>query len=322
MPLRKRTKVLDDWLFGQFGSDWDVIKCAWGVTPDILGVTSTRNLWRFFLPALHLVRLVEESSETESHKCSQIGIVALQQSPLVLGQVNGVLPNDPKITVLGNHISIVSDLAAAWHSSLEGKELQVLDRDMNGATTKCLQSAFDLLARTSRRSLQLVVEECGAICLIVPVPDLGSGYCVSLTSKLVPGIVYLSSVPTILSAESMVHEAAHLRLSRRELKERIYVDPNRLVSTPLRTDLRPVSGLLHQVWVLVHLCELYDELQSDQTELMRINREKVRLRLLRHRDDLNRGLTALNAVAEALAPGGHSLISELSIRAQELSYAD
>ena len=167
-----------------------------------------------------------------------------------------------------------------------------------------------------------MVEECGAICLIVPVPDLGSGYCVSLTSKLVPGIVYLSSVPTILSAESMVHEAAHLRLSRRELKERIYVDPNRLVSTPLRTDLRPVSGLLHQVWVLVHLCELYDELQSDQTELMRINREKVRLRLLRHRDDLNRGLTALNAVAEALAPDGHSLISELSIRAQELSYAD
>ena len=76
------------------------------------------------------------------------------------------------------------------------------------------------------------------------------------------------------------------------------------------------------VWVLVHLCEMYDELQSDRTELMQINREKVRLRLLRHRDDLNRGLTALNAVAEAFAPAGHSLISELSIRAQELSYAD
>jgi hypothetical protein len=322
MLLRERTKVLDDWLFGQFGSDWEVLKRAWGVTPDILRVASTRDLWRFFLPALHLVRLVEESSQTESHKGPQIGLAALQQSPQVLGQIHGVLPSDPKITILGNHISIVSDLATAWHSSLEGKELKVLDRDMNGATTKCLQSAFDLFARTSRRSLELVVDECGAICLIVPVPDLGSGYCVSLTSKLVPGIVYLSSVPTILSAESMVHEAAHLRLYRRELKELIYVDPNRLVSTPLRTDLRPVSGLLHQVWVLVHLCEMYDELQSDRTELMQINREKVRLRLLRHRDDLNRGLTALNAVAEAFAPAGHSLISELSIRAQELSYAD
>lgn len=321
MPLRERTRVLDDWLIGQFGSDWDLAKRAWGVTPDILGAANTRDLWRFFLPALHLVRLVEVSPQSDFRKDPQVSLAELQQSPLVLGQIDGDLPSHPAMTVLGKHVSIDSDLASAWHPSLEGKELRVLDRDTNGAATKCLQSAFDLVARTSPRSLELVVNECGAICLIVPIPDLGSGYCVSLTSKLVPGVAYLSSVPTILSAESLVHEAAHLRLSRRELEEPMYVDPNRLVSTPLRTDMRPVSGLLHQVWVLVHLCELYEELHSDQTELMRINREKVRSRLRGHRDDLKRGIAALDAVMDAFSPAGHSLICEMSTRTRELSHA-
>ncbi|MEM6559222.1 MAG: HEXXH motif-containing putative peptide modification protein [Myxococcota bacterium] len=65
--------------------------------------------------------------------------------------------------------------------------------------------------------------------------------------------------------EELVHEAAHIYLNALfTLYAPLYLNPEsqKIEGTPLRPDPRPMFGLLHQVFVLRRLVELYDRIEK------------------------------------------------------------
>jgi HEXXH motif-containing protein len=118
----------------------------------------------------------------------------------------------------------------------------------------------------------------------------------------------MSSVPTILGAESILHESAHLALMGLESVVGLYRNPNIRVATPLRSDPRPVSGLMHQVFVLLNLESMYRVLQGLDHPDVRKNLQQVIKRHLRHRTDLCDGISALLAHRSTLTDAGVAVL--------------
>lgn len=304
-----RTRALSDWLSEHLAEAWSDSLRDWGI--EALGAVAScgpRDLWRIYLPALQYARQLQAASEQR-----------LQLNAPGVPRILGVLPNDRirsarPVVVLGDQPAVADDLKLAWHPSMEGAAIRAVSDDPAGEARRRLQSARELIASASPRSFEMVDAEVGAICVVEPDPPQPAGVCVSLTSKLVPGLIYMSSVPTILGCESIVHEAAHLVLSRIEVGNTLFADPSRLVRTPLRPDPRPISGLMHQVWVLTHLLELYADLLGANDEVILANQGKVSKRLEQHRSDLDTGLFALRQSEDCLTPLGRSFIEHVESR--------
>ena len=215
------------------------------------------------------------------------------------------------IDVVGASVPVAEDLDSASHPLVEGSQFRpVADAQMIRTCAEVASHALDLLYPHSV-SHALVTHHCAAICFIEAIPQLGPGQCLSSCSRITPGIIYISAAPTILTAESIVHESAHQLLYAICESHDLVIDNGAKIVTPLRSDPRPMIGLLHQVWVLYHLVQLYEFIALSSAETVARNRQKVLKRRDLHREDFSIGYEQLIARRDLLTPAGRAIVAHI-----------
>lgn len=308
---RQRAAALETWLGDEGGEAWVLLRATWRL-PD-LSTARVRDLWSFFLAANQVVR--GAIGDRQSRVRSLVNELA--SSPIGLASPIDV-PWGGEIALPLDHETIRADLRTVAHPEITGTKLHGLPESViDSEVRRTIAEAVALIADADPGITSLVRHHCGAVALVGCDPPLTAGKCVSLTSKLVPGIVYITPVPVILMAESIVHESAHLCLAAHERGTALYVDASRQVMTPLRPDPRPISGLMHQVWVLHHLVRLYRAFLQSRPHPVERNLRPVEKRLALHEDGLLQGLTVLAEVGDSLSPDGKRLVD--AIAAAEVS---
>lgn len=300
LELLQRSKALDEYLGDVYGKSWFDAKFRLNIQPH--AVKQTKDLWNFFLMAV----------------CATKSTSAIDQSFLTLPRSL----TDPirtlacfvdaesliSLAVVASHPAIAEDLSTAWHPAWQGFRVEAAHTVTAQELSK-IETALQLIQSVSAASL--VGEVCAAVCLLRANERMDLGSCVSLTSKFIPGLIYFTPAPVIMTAESIVHEAAHLWLSRFELSGDIYVDADRKVASPLRPDARPVSGLLHQIWVLSNLVRFYRDLSRLSLPLITANSDKLAKRLAQHATDLEAGLGVISDNDDAFTYRGRDFVKSL-----------
>jgi HEXXH motif-containing protein len=306
-----RAEALDAWLQARLGEAWDELVDGWN--GRVVSGLRRKHLYRFHLLANRIARLV-----VASPGCADPGsrLDALRMHPLeeVWPRSGG---GQAAISLVADHPALADDLASAWNSQREGRSLAGWPAaHLRAGFAERFEAALGLLG-CAPKLLRLVQDHCAAACILKADPPEERGTCISLTSKSVPGLVYLSDTPLILTAEALVRESASLCLSGWEQVRTFCWEPSRLVVTPFCADPRPVSGLVHQVFVLVRLAELYAALAASQYESVDRNRKQVEKRRGIQQSDMRAGLRALETCSSALTPDGLTLLEALRKRAQE-----
>lgn len=119
----------------------------------------------------------------------------------------------------------------------------------------------------------------------------------SYSDTLTGGAVYFNAAfgrePLDL-AECLIHEAGHHALHIKQLLLPLLKNPDVLCSSPLRPDLRPLTGLLHAAFVLRRLIEFYERVERCSLEIG----PAQRLRLNQYRLDLVQALETLERKSE------------------------
>ena len=257
------------------------------------------DLWQERLVLNHLARQTDmKYSSTLSYK------------QLTSGLVKSVVPEYNNVKLAGKAAAIDSDLSAAWHPEISGCQIEASELvDDCKSTLQLMHRALDLLSNHAL-SRALVDNHCRAVSIVHAVPELQPGQCISLCSKSVPGLIFFSKAPIILTTESIVHETAHQMLYAIDETNSLVLDANARLHTPLRTDPRPISGLLHQTWVLWHLVRLYRCIIDVDHPSVVANRDKIIRRLDRHRQDYMTGLTIISSHKHMLTQHGVRLIEK------------
>ena len=289
--------MLAEWLMSQL-PEWNrelsgiLEKCAYSMR---------RDLWSDQLIVNYMARMVIEAKPLAK---SEWDTVCPQTAFLCTG---GKL----EISIVGNCLAIESDLLLAWHPSLSGSIIRAQPklRDFS-AYSEVIKNALELIS-IDEVSRDLVSNHCAAISIVETAPALGIGQCVSLCSKAVPGLIYVSEAPTILMSESVVHEAAHQMLYAIMENNSLFTDDTSRILTPLRRDPRPISGLLHQVWVLKHLIHFYEIIVDSERDVVRRNRDKIFKRIDQHEADYCNGIEKIMNSISLLTPYGREIVSEL-----------
>jgi len=92
---------------------------------------------------------------------------------------------------------------------------------------------------------------------------------VSFSDNTTPGALYLgirvggSLIDPYLLADSLIHEHRHQKLYLLQREVPLVEEDRPLVPSPWREDLRPPSGLLHAIFVFVHLGEYWQHLADN-----------------------------------------------------------
>jgi len=310
LPIRERADALDAWLDEAAPAEWGQLKQSWCI-PDVR-TAAARQLWSFFLASTHVARMAVQPAAAEIRSC----VAELAGHPVRIAR-NVPIVGGGALDLPADHPTIRSDLRTVAHPSIAGATLSGLEPSQIGQeVADTILGALAHIDRASPELMAMVRSHCGALCLLGAAPELERGTCVSLTSKLIPGIVYVSPVPVILMAESILHESAHLCLACAERRESLYVDSARRIMTPLRPDPRPISGLMHQVWVLLHLEAFYRALLKEPTEAVVRNLGPVEKRLALHSEGLAQGLSVLRSVNDGLTPAGTDLVDAMAAAAE------
>ncbi len=297
----RRAGELDLALSELFKDSWIDAKYRWGINPSTC--TRRRDCWRIQLLSGGPLRwLAHDPTDLEgARECLRRGATEAPERVSI-----GSFAAGPHL--LASHPLLTEDLRAAWHPDFDGRTLRGQTRAEFGtnAATR-IEASLRLLERIPGAA-EIVDRHCAEIVLLAADPPLEPATCISLTSKRVPGIVYMSDVPTILGAESILHESAHLALMGLESVVTLYKDPDMRVSTPLRSDPRPIAGLMHQVFVLLNLESMYRALPDIDQPDVRRNLQQVIKRHSRHRADLSDGFDALLAHKSTLTESGIAVL--------------
>lgn len=302
LKLLQRSKALDEYLDVVYGKSWFDAKFRLNIQPH--EVKRTKDLWNFFLVAVSATKLASANEQS---------VLNLPRSLInpIRTLTTFVEPKSPiRLALVATHSVIVEDLSTAWHPSWQGDTVEAAHA-VTAQELSQIEAALQLIEASSRRAVSLIVEVCAAICLLRTPRRMDIGSCVSLTSKFIPGLIYFTPAPTIMTAESIIHESAHLWLSRYELSGDLYVDADRRVASPLRPDARPISGLLHQIWVLSNLVPFYSDLSLLNLPLITANSEKIAKRVIQHTKDLEAGLGFISDNEDAFTDRGREFIKSL-----------
>jgi hypothetical protein len=303
LNLLRRAKALDDYLGDIYGELWNSAMSQLHV--QLAEVKQTKNLWAFFLLAASATRSASANDSNSLPPPLSFGDPIRRLASFV--HPNGSL----SLAVVAGHSAIAEDLSMAWHPAWQGVRVEGA-QVVTVQELSQIEAALQLIEATSVSATSLVGEVCAAICLLRTNGRMDLGSCVSLTSKFIPGLIYFTPAPVIMTAESIVHESAHLWLSRFELSGDLYVDADRKVASPLRPDSRPVSGLLHQIWVLSHLVPFYRDLSRLSLPLITANSDKLAKRLAQHATDLEAGLGVISDNEDAFTDRGRDFVKSLT----------
>ncbi len=309
----ERACALDVWLQKVLGDSWERLKRSSKIDYDLRTQTS-KSLWLFFLLATGLARRISVSLDKAIKTAEEWSVNPLRQTDikdLRLGESYFTLPLD--------HSSITENLKTVLHPSIYDVVLSgfSLAEEIN-PHTETLTQAISMLKDADPVSYDLFNSCCGAICYLKTEPQLPAGECVSLTSKLIPGLIYMTPVPTILTIESIVHETSHLYLTAVERLHKLYQSDELVLNTPLRPDPRPISGLMHQVWVLINLVRLYSGIRRQNNKIVERNIESIIKRATLHRDQLIEGLTTMRENNDSLTDHGKHFLNAIVSSENEL----
>jgi hypothetical protein len=170
-----------------------------------------------------------------------------------------------------------------------------------------LFDAMRLIKDVDIDAFQMIKSTLKCVCPIYLITPLKRGDVISFTCDYAVGLIMYSSCPTILTAETIIHETRHNVLNS-YLKINQYVKDNKItVKTPLREDLRPLLGLLHQAYVLSGLVKFYKALLSvEQYHDM----ENVKKRYSVHLSDYGDSIRILEENKFYLTPIGLKLVDK------------
>lgn len=301
--LLAKANALDEYLAGVFSEKWQGARARLGI--QTTKNCQTKNLWSFYLLAVATAKKFKTmTSDGEELLASPFRLLANIASP------SGGL----SLVVVADHHLIKEDLSTAWHPAWQGAEVQAAESITEDELSQ-IKVALSLIEAASAKATSLVNEVCAAICLLRTKEKMDPGLCVSLTSKFVPGLIYFTPAPVILTSESIVHEASHLWLSRFESSVDLYSESERYVASPLRQDSRPISGLMHQIWVLSNLVPFYRDLLLLDRSVIAVNSEKITKRMAQHAGDLQVGLAIASNNKDAFTDRGRDFLESLASRA-------
>jgi HEXXH motif-containing protein len=173
--------------------------------------------------------------------------------------------------------------------------------------------ALGLLERHDPQGFAVFAGSVSAIAPLQLDPPLEAGKCVSLSIGGAPGVVLLTMIPIILLSETLLHEAAHCRLSAAEDLAPLWSSSGVRVESPLRPDPRPIAGLYHQTYVLFWLSRYFRRLRgATQESVVQRNQRQIDKRI----DELTTGfrdaIATLRANRRELTPLGERLVEEMA----------
>jgi hypothetical protein len=300
----EKAQALDTYLEQKFGEAWQGVKSNVKYLPN--NAIFSKQLCHFFLVATSAIKRAESPLKSDNEMLNDLAKPFKNLGPFSSPQ------GSISLSLLCGHPSVEIDISAAWHPSWQNGILTAFESVDNKITDQ-LSSALQIIEETSPVSSQMVSEVCSEICILHAVGTTNEGTSISMTSKIVPGLIYFTPAPVLMTAESIIHEVAHLWLSRHEAGGDLYLDSNRMVTSPLRPDPRPLSGLTHQVWVLSNLVPFYSSLLNLKIPVVLLNKPKIEKRLAQHETDLNSGLQTLNDNASGLTMKGQEFLSRINV---------
>ena len=299
----EKAQALDNYLEQKFGEAWQGVKSHVKYLPN--NANSSKQLCHFFLVATSAVKRAESLHKGDNEILNDLAKPFKNLGPFSSPRCS------ISLSLLCGHPSVEIDISAAWHPSWQNGTLTAFESaDTN--TTDQIVSALQIIEDASEISSGMISALCSEICILQPGGKIDKGSSISMTSKIVPGLIYFTPSPVLMTAESIVHEVAHLWLSRHEAGGDLYLDSNRMVTSPLRPDPRPLSGLTHQVWVLSNLVPFYSSLLNLTNPVVLMNKPKIEKRLAQHETDLNSGLQTLNDNASGLTLKGQEFLSRIN----------
>jgi hypothetical protein len=171
-----------------------------------------------------------------------------------------------------------------------------------------LKKGLLLIEETDPDAFVMIRQNLKVICPIYSVNPLKKGDVISLSLDYCNGVIFYSPCPFILTAETLIHETRH-NLLNLILKKVTLLKNNELkVKTPLRDDLRPMLGLIHQAYVLFGLTNFYRKLTLREPYN---SMENVRKRYNLHVNDYNEARDALEIYRSNLSNEGIKFLNEL-----------
>jgi hypothetical protein len=301
--IYEKAKALDSYIYAQVGEVWLKLKNKLRLSTDNTKIS--KEMWRFFLVAIYLTKSI---SVNKKNKVIEIIEKILESDEIYESNIITSSSSTISLVCTSDNRFIKSDLQSAWHPSFEKNNVVPLQKDeLEEGVVGKIKKTLDFLETTSVFAADLLKEVCASVCILSD-EGLQEGACVSLTSKIVPGLIYMSTPPVIMMAETMVHESSHLWLSRHESSCDLYSDSNKLLMTPLRPDPRPISGLLHQVWVLSNLIKLYQDFEKSNESIIKKNAPKITKRLNIHKKDYSQGLSVIRENMNSFTENGVAFI--------------
>jgi HEXXH motif-containing protein len=171
--------------------------------------------------------------------------------------------------------------------------------------TKCLAAAFHFLVEAWPESLpDLMAVFRGVVALDAP-----GGHTYSASAPTSPLIVQLTLRPneySIVLAETIVHETAHLKLhTLNEMQPLLVDDGEARYRHPWRPDLRPMQGVLLGAHAFLNVTRMYEKAIENGSKDAFVHRERA-VRLGEVREAL--GTLARHA---RFTPAGHTVFGSM-----------
>jgi hypothetical protein len=172
-----------------------------------------------------------------------------------------------------------------------------------------IKNALKLIQEVDPNSYKMIETHLFCICPLHPIESLKQGNVISFSSDYAIGVNFFSPCPMILSAETIIHETRHTVLNSL-MKINTYLIDNKItVKTPLREDLRPLNGLLHQAYVLCGLTNFYSKILTIKPYK---EMENVKKRYNVHLSDYTDSIRILKENKKYLTEKGLDILKDFS----------
>ena len=171
-----------------------------------------------------------------------------------------------------------------------------------------LKKGLILIEETDPDAYVMIKHNLKAICPIYSVNPLKKGDVISLSLDYCNGVIFYSPCPSILTAETIIHETRHNVLNFILKNVTLLNDNDLKIKTPLREDLRPMLGLIHQAYVLCGLTTFYKNLLDKEPYKQMLNVQK---RYNIHLNDYGEAVNTIQNNDINLSNEGVKLLNEL-----------
>lgn len=282
-----------------------IIPEAWASTKKNHSLTKKFKSWTSTWKDTLLPRLIlsEINIEKRSSKNNFLNYLPIQSKEYVFKKY--------EYQIIQNTSFLDIELKKTYHPDIKDREVTI--KTQESYFENPVENALYFIESLKDNFYDLITNSVSSFALLEVKPNLQIGQCVSLSINSSPGII-LSTVPSkILFSETILHEACHSRLNSAQKVADLFLKKDKLLSTPLRSDLRPISGLFHQCYVLFWLSNLYNVmLKKNEISGIKKNIEKIEKRFVQHKKDLRESCEALLINKDYLSENGIKILGYIN----------